>query len=163
MKKILEKKHLINGDIRVYDCELIYNNQSFGILKYVLEKQYNVSGLILPQSSIAYAFYWINRPYTLYRWYHDGKNIGNYFNIADQIVLNDSEFEWRDLAVDILYLTDNLPKVLDEDELPSETPDHLLEYIYSAKSQIIEKYQNIITETDQLLKQYSNFLVPDKN
>ncbi|MBU0713464.1 DUF402 domain-containing protein [bacterium] len=157
MKKILEKKYLLNGDIRVYNCELIYNNQSFGILKYILEKQYNVSGLILPQSSITFAFYWIYRPYTLYRWYHNKKNIGNYFNIADQIVLNDSEFEWRDIVVDVLYRSDDLPIILDEDELPTDMPDHLLEYIHSAKRQIIENYQDIITETDQFLKQYCNF------
>ena len=157
MKKILEKKHLLNGDTRVYDCELIYKNHKLGILKYVLEKQYDVSGLILPIASVTYAFYWIDRPYTLYRWYYRGKNIGNYFNIADQIVLNDSEFEWRDLTVDILYLPDNLPKVLDEDELPSEISSHLLEYINTAKKDVIEKFQGIMAETDQLLRQYGNF------
>jgi len=163
MKKVLEKKHLLNGNIRVFECELIHNNQSVGILKYILEKQYNVSGLILPQSSITYAFYWIDRPYTLYRWYHDSKNIGNYFNIADQIVLNDSEFEWRDIVVDVLYRSDDLPIILDEDELPKDIPTDLLEYIHSAKCHIFENYQDIITETDQLLKLYSNFLVPEKN
>jgi len=157
MKKILEKKYLLNGDIRVYDCELIYKNHKLGILKYVLEKQYNVAGLILPGASVTYAFYWIDRPYTLYRWYYKEKNIGNYFNIADQIVLNDSEFEWRDLTVDILYLPDNLPKVLDEDELPSDIPNHLLEYIDLAKKHVIENYQGIIAETDQLLRLYINF------
>lgn len=163
MKRALEKIHLLNGNIRVYRCELIYNNQSLGILKYNLEKQYEVAGLILPKLSITYAFYWINRPYTLYRWYFKGKNIGNYFNIADQVVLSDSEFEWRDIVIDILYRQDGLPNILDEDELPTDLPDYLLEYIGSAKSQIIENYQDILAETEQLLKQYGNFPILDKN
>jgi len=151
MNKCLEIKNLLAGGKRIFECELVYTDYQFGILKYVLDKSYTVSNLKLPKGAITYAFYWVDRPYTLYKWYNGRKNLANYFNIADRITLSDNKFEWRDLTVDILISPKGIVEVLDEDEISDDTDLEIKEYIYQNKEYILRKYSQIILETDKIL------------
>jgi len=151
MNKCLEIKNILAGGKRIFECELIYTDYQFGILKYVLEKSYTVSNLLLPKGAITYAFYWIDRPYTLYKWYDGRKNLANYFNIADRITLSDNKFEWRDLTVDILISPKGIVEVLDEEEIPEGTDLEIKKYIYQNKEYILREYPKIIFETDKIL------------
>ncbi|MCK4716639.1 MAG: DUF402 domain-containing protein [Candidatus Marinimicrobia bacterium] len=151
MNKCLEIKHILAGEKRIFECELIYTDYKFGILKYVLEKSYTVSNLLLPKGTITYAFYWVDRPYTLYKWYDGRKNLANYFNIADRITLLVNKFEWRDLIVDILISPKGIVEVLDEDEIPEGIDLEIKKYIYQNKEYILREYPQIILETDQIL------------
>lgn len=151
MNKCLEIKNILAGGKRIFECELIYTDYQFGILKYVLEKSYTVSNLLLPKGAITYAFYWVDRPYTLYKWYIGRKILANYFNIADRINLSDNKFEWRDLTVDILILPKGIVEVLDENEIPEGTDLEIKKYIYQNKEYILREYPQIILETDKIL------------
>ncbi|MBL7066731.1 MAG: DUF402 domain-containing protein [Candidatus Marinimicrobia bacterium] len=151
MNKCLEIKYLLAGGKRIFECELIYTDYQFGILKYVLEKSFTVSNLKLPEGAITYAFYWVDRPYTLYKWYMGRKIYANYFNIADRITLSDNKFEWRDLIVDILISPKGIVEVLDEDEIPEGTDLEIKKYIYRNKEYILREYPQIILETDKIL------------
>ncbi len=151
MNKCLEIKHILAGGKQIFECELIYTDYQFGILKYVLEKSYTVSNLELPEGTITYAFYWVDRPYTLYKWYDGRKNLANYFNIADRITLSDNKFEWRDLIVDVLISPKGIVEVLDEDEIPEDIDLEIKKYIYQNKEYILREYPQIILETDQIL------------
>ena len=155
MNKCLEIKNLLAGGKRIFECELIYTDYQFGILKYVLEKSYTVSNLLLPEGAITYAFYWVDRPYTLYKWYQGRKNLANYFNIADRITLSDNKFEWRDLIVDILISPKGIVEVLDEDELPDTISEKLRTYIFDSVVLIKNNLHGICQETCQLLEQYA--------
>ena len=62
-----EVKHLLSGEVRTFDCELIFLDEDFGILRYILEKPYVVNNQILPKNTQTYAFYWESQPFTLYR------------------------------------------------------------------------------------------------
>lgn len=154
MNKCLEIKYLLAGGKRIFECELIYTDYQFGILKYVLDKSFTVSNLLLPKGAITYAFYWVDRPYTLYKWYKGRKNLANYFNIADRITLSDNKFEWRDLTVDILVSSNNILEVLDEDELPQTISEKLRTYIFDSVALIKNNLHGICQETYQLLEQY---------
>jgi len=152
MTRFREKKKLLNGNEVIYECELLTASEKFGILKYILEKKYKVNSLILPKGSTTYAFYWVERPYTLYKWYDiNGKILGNYFNIADLIKLTENEFEWRDLVVDVLVSPEGALEVLDEDELPDDIDKKLMRYIENSKNLILQEYKFIIKETDELI------------
>lgn len=157
MPVVIEKKKLLNGITRQYECERILYTRNFGILKYVLEKPYQVARLVLPQNTVTMAFYWCDRPYTLYRWYFQQNNIGNYFNIADRIVLQETEFRWRDLVVDILIYQNRELEILDWEELPAEIPVDLYSYILSATEQVKSNYLSTIKETDEILKALPRF------
>lgn len=152
MIRCLEKKILLSGDVHTYSCELLRLDTGFGILKYVIDREYRVGTIRLKPGDITYAFYWKARPYTLYTWHlRESGRVLYYFNIADRISLSPNEFTWRDLVVDILVDDRNRIYVLDEDELPGTISPHLLKYIHEAATLIKNTFPVIIRETEILL------------
>lgn len=154
MKHCTEIKNLLAGGRVTFNCKLVALNKESGVLKYILENEYKVGSLILPKGSITYAFYWIDRPYTLYKWFDkNGKILSNYFNVADSISLTENEFKWRDLIVDILVSPKGVLEVLDENEVPYDLDRKLMNYIKNSKTLILQEYKFIIEETDELISQ----------
>lgn len=167
-----EKKTLLSGEIKRFSCELVHLNeeQSFGILRYVIDQSYDISGVKLRPGDITLALYWTDRPYTLYIWYiNKGQDKAYYFNIADQISLQPQEFAWRDLVVDILIHPrpclhpcqggiergldmDSVVYVLDEDELPADLSAELASYIQSTKNLILREYHAMLKDADALVE-----------
>jgi len=154
-KSCIEKKILLTGAIQRYICELLYLNNKFGILRYVVDKEYTIAEMQLIPGDVTTALYWTDRPYTLYIWQKSAsaKDVAYYFNIADSISLLPDEFSWRDLIVDIFIDANDMVHVLDENELPSNLPASLQCYILAAKSQILRGYREIIVEANFLIKE----------
>ncbi len=153
----IEKKLTLSGEVRTFSCELIHLDNGFGILKYVIDREYGVKGVRLLPGDMTCALYWEDRPYTLYVWHlkRDGST-SHYFNIADSISLRPHEFIWRDLAVDVLVDGQGKAHVLDEDELPADLSAGLAEYIQKAKDHILAYFRDIIKEADQLIQTKTN-------
>lgn len=167
-----EKKNLLSGEVKRFSCELVHLNeeQNFGILRYVIDQSYDISGVKLRPGDITLALYWADRPYTLYIWYlNKGAEVAYYFNIADQISLQPTEFAWRDLVLDILIHPrpclppcqggtergldmDSVVHVLDEHELPLDLSPEVASYIQSTKELILRDYNRIIQEADATLR-----------
>ena len=155
-QKCIETKTLLSGAVHQYACELLYLENAFGILQYVIDREYYIGGMRLMPGDVTFALYWTERPYTLYIWNVNRrkKEVAYYFNIADNISLLPNEFRWRDLAIDILVDTTGSVHVLDEDELPADIPVELHSYILAAKSHVLTCYRDIILESNSLLKKY---------
>ena len=148
-----EKKILFSGEVLTFPCELVHLDNGMGVLKYVIDRSYDISGIKLLPGDITIALYWIDRPYTLYIWrLNQGKDTAYYFNIADRISLQPQEFIWRDLVVDVLVDTQKKVHVLDENELPVNLIPELAHYIQSAKSLILREHHEIIREADAAIK-----------
>jgi len=155
-KGCTETKILLTGSIQRYKCELLYLKNTFGILRYIVDKEYTIADMQLIPGDVTTALYWTDRPYTLYIWQKSAstKDVAYYFNIADSISLLPDEFSWRDLIVDIFIDTDGMVHVLDENELPPNLPPTLQCYILAAKSHILRGYREIIAEANFLIKKY---------
>ncbi len=152
----IEKKILLSGAVHEYPCHLIHLSDGFGILRYVLDREYFVADIPLRVGDITYALYWANRPYTLYTWrsnHSDGALY--YFNIADSISLTRHEFVWRDLAIDILVDARMAVRILDEHELPPDLSPELRQYIAGVQSAVLGHYLEIIREADSLLQRFT--------
>jgi hypothetical protein len=150
-----ETKILLTGAVHEYACELLHLDDNFGILRYVIDKEYDVDGIRLSPNDITYALYWTDRPYTLYVWHLSGSaDIVYYFNIADRVSLQPREFTWRDLAVDIVIDSAGTPRVLDEDELPGDLPPELHRYIQAATAHLLVYFPDVIGEAGARLKKY---------
>jgi hypothetical protein len=152
---IPEKKILLTGEVLTFPCELLYLDDRMGVLRYVIDRPYDISGIKLFPGDITIALYWIDRPYTLYIWIwrlNQGKDTVYYFNIADRISLQPKEFIWRDLVVDVLVDAQKNVHVLDENELPHNLDVDLSHYIQSAKTLILREYHEIIREADAAIK-----------
>jgi predicted RNA-binding protein associated with RNAse of E/G family len=147
MKRCLEKKRYLSGAEVTFACNLVALEKGFGILKHVIDRQWQVSSLTLRPGSVTYAFYWTDRPYNLYWWLDEGgETLGHYFNLADSVSLSPHEFVWRDLVVDILLLPSGQVQVIDEDELPGDLNEGLKVFIASAKQQVLQNHSTIIED-----------------
>jgi hypothetical protein len=105
MSLCIETKRTLSGETKTYRCELLHFGSGFGVLRYVIDREYDVYGVELAPGDKTIALYWEDRPYTLYIWRRrTAKTPVYYFNIADRISLTPQEFIWRDLVVDILIL-----------------------------------------------------------
>lgn len=139
----------------VYTCELLHYEAGFGVLQYIIDRDYDISGVKLAPGDETIALYWEERPYTLYLWRRrTAAEPVYYFNVADRISLSPREFAWRDLAVDIL-VDDRGAQVLDEHELPAGLDPRLLHSILSAKTHLLDNHQAIIAEVDALVRQFA--------
>jgi hypothetical protein len=151
MAACIEKKLTLSGKTDLYQCELMQLIPGRGVLRYVLEREYSVSGILLFPGDITYALYWPDRPYTLYIWQTRDRGTVYYFNIADSISLTPEMFIWRDLVIDILVADRSHPQVLDEEELPKDLSSGLGAYIRSATSLVLSSYQSVIQESQSVM------------
>jgi protein associated with RNAse G/E len=150
----LEKKRTLSGETQTYSCELLHFEKGFGVLRYVIDREYDIAGLKLVPGDVTIALYWEDRPYTLYLWLRKTGGAAYYFNIADQIFLSRQEFRWRDLAVDILVDPQGMVHVLDEHELPPDLEASLARSIQAAKDHVLDSLDTIIQEADRAVRQY---------
>ncbi len=153
MQQCQEIKKTLIGDSHSYSCELLLYKPGFGVLRYVIDREYDISGQKLLPGDVTYGLYWEDRPYTLYVWNLNRiKSRLYYFNIADSISLRPEEFVWRDLAIDVLIGGDYAARILDEHELPPDLPQELRLYIRTAADLVIERHDNIIREAEEHIK-----------
>ena len=151
MPLCIETKLTLSGETKTYRCELLHFGSGFGVLRYVIDREYDVHGVVLAPGDETIALYWEDRPYTLYVWRRQAaQDTVFYFNIADQISLTPQEFIWRDLAVDILVDSRGV-HVLDEHELPADLDADLGRYINEAQAHILVHYEDIIQKVHLLL------------
>jgi len=147
MPPCLEKKTTLSGDTKSYPCERLHYEPGFGVLRYVIDREYDISGVKLAPGDETIALYWEDRPYNLYVWRRSASPAPvYYFNVADRISLLPHEFVWRDLAVDIL-VDSRGALVLDKHELPADLDADLRRYIRRATTLILSTHDDIIRET----------------
>jgi predicted RNA-binding protein associated with RNAse of E/G family len=151
----LEKKLTLAGRTQTYSCELRHYEAGFGILRYVIDREYDIAGLLLAPGDETIALYWEDRPYTLYIWRRKSSpQPVYYFNIADQISLSRREFVWRDLVVDILVDERGI-HVLDEHELPADIEPELAHSIQAAKTLVMCNHRAIIEEVNDAVRKHT--------
>jgi len=149
-----ETKITLSGETKTYPCELISLDNGAGILRYVIDREYDVHGVKLSPGDETIALYWEDRPYTLYIWRRPAQDAAYYFNIADRISLTPQEFIWRDLVVDILVDHAGV-HVLDEDELPPSLDTGLLSSIREAQAHVLAHHPRIIKEAVMKLHHFA--------
>ncbi len=156
MAVCIERKRYLSGAEVTFGCELVALEGRFGILKHVIDRQWQVQNVTLGPGTVTYAFYWAQRPYNLYWWVDEnGETVGYYFNLADSVSLSAQEFVWRDLVVDILILPTGQVQVIDEHEVPDALDSELRRFIEAGKRQVLRDYQAIVEEASALLNRYA--------
>ena len=148
-----EIKETLTGTTKNYLCELVSLQKHYGILKYNIDKAWKVGGHLIPENSKTLAFYWPDRNYNLY-WFMGANNetLFYYFNVGDNFELSPTEFKWRDLTIDLVVSNKGSFQVLDEEELPDDISEELLNKIQITIKYLFEDYQSIIEEAKELLE-----------
>lgn len=144
---IKEIKVTLTGERQEFICQLLDRSDAHAVLLYSLRQARHVADLALPRGTVTYAYYWTDRPYNVYHWVApDGRTLGYYINLSDQIIIRRGEVKWRDLAVDLLCSADgSRVQLLDEREL-DRLPSELRAQIDSARSHVLRHRDEILTE-----------------
>ncbi len=151
MSICLEKKFTLSGAVQTYACDLVSLADGVGVLRYVIDREYDIKGVKLLPGDVTCALYWTDRPYTVYIWdLKREKSIVHYFNIADSVSLQPGEFIWRDLVIDIMIDGRGAAHVLDEHEIPADLSADLRHYIDETRTHILGNYPAIIREAAAL-------------
>jgi hypothetical protein len=154
MPSCLETKLTLSGETKTYPCELLHYETGFGVLRYIIDREYDIAGLKLAPGDETIALYWEDRPYTVYIWRRKAGERAYYFNIADKVSLSPRSFVWRDLAVDVL-VDDRGLHILDEHELPADIDPGLARSIRSATALVMSNHRAIIEEADAAVQRYA--------
>jgi hypothetical protein len=155
MTPCLETKLTLSGETKTYHCELLHYESGFGMLRYIIDREYDVYGVKLAPGDETVALYWENRPYTLYIWRRQpAQYTVYYFNIADRISLTPQEFIWRDLVVDVLVDYAGV-HVLDEHELPADLDARLGLSIQKTRELLVKGHRSIISEANACILRYA--------
>lgn len=175
--KCIERKIRLSGEEVSYECELLALEEGYGVVRYVIERDRSVDGLLLPAGTVTLGLYFADRPYNLYYWIAPreaasaggaeapagaadrggaaddpwARDIAYYFNIAEPLDLTRETIAYRDLVVDVLVLPDGTARVLDEEELPGNLDQELRGRIAAARDRILANRVRIIAEAREHL------------
>ena len=150
MRKITEVKRTLSGKEARFQCEVFAHTEDELIALFRLPEPRDVHGVWLPAGTITVGYFWRKRPYNLYHWLDKrGRTLAYYFNIGDVRSWASTEFEWDDLAVDVLASPSGRTQVLDEDELPVDMPDERRSYILAARDEVLRDLETLIETAER--------------
>jgi hypothetical protein len=150
MKQITEVKVTLSGQTERFVCDLAERTPDRIVVLYRIPRGRELHGLWLPRGGLTVGYFWRARPYNLYHWLTpDGRTIAYYFNVGHVVRWEADEFEWRDLAVDILATPAGRVDVLDEDELPPDLPPQQRREIDVARDEILRTLPALIQEAER--------------
>src|SRR5437762_1532561 len=150
MPQITEIKTTLTGRVDRFACDVVERTGDRLVVLYHMPAARDLHGVWLPKGGLTAGYFWRERPYNLYHWLHpDGRTIAYYFNIGDVVRLEAHEFEWHDLAVDVLATPEGRVTVLDEDELPPDLDEATRRYVEAARDEVLRDLDRLITEAER--------------
>jgi len=113
-----ETKRTLDGREKRFACHVLEASPGRRVVLFVAPAAMHVHGVDLPAGTVTFGHFWEARPYNVYHWLdRDGQTLGYYFNLCDEVVMEEGALSWRDLVVDILVRPGKEPEILDEHEL----------------------------------------------
>jgi hypothetical protein len=147
MRRITEVKRTLSGGEARFACEVYSQTDDELVVLFRLPEPRDVHGIWLPGGTVTVGYFWRSRPYNLYHWLDKRRRtLAYYFNIGDVRSWASTEFEWDDLAVDVLASPSGRTQVLDEEELPEDLPAERRAYILAARDEVLRD-MTVLIET----------------
>lgn len=144
---IKEVKVTATGERQEFPCRLIDRSATHAVVLHKITDARQVGSLRLPKGALTYGYFWQGRPYNVYHWVRaDGRNLGYYINLADDVRIRQATIEWKDLAIDLLFSPDGRHvEILDEEEL-ALLPDGQQAQATAAKTHVLTHRDEILAE-----------------
>ncbi len=144
---ITEVKVTATGDRQEFVCRLVDRSAAHVVVLYKTREATRVGDLRLPKGTITYGYFWLGRPYTVYHWVRgNGRTLGFYVNLADEVRIHPGAVEWRDLALDLLFSPDGARvQILDEDQAGS-LPAGLRARADTARAHVLTHRDELLAE-----------------
>jgi hypothetical protein len=138
LERITEIKETLGGARKTFNCKVLARRAGELVVLFVSTRVYSIVGLTLPVGTVTFGHFWTGRSYNVYHWMEPaGRTIAYYVNLAADTRFEGNELHWRDLVVDILALPGAAPRVLDEEELPSELDPALRTRISGVRDEVL--------------------------
>lgn len=144
---IREVKITLAGERQEFPCRLLDRSETHAVVFYPIRARRRVGTLVLPKGTESYGYFWRDRPYNVYHWVTpNGRTLGFYVNLSDEVVLRRGEVRWRDLALDLLFSPDgSRVQILDEEEV-SGLPAPLRMRIAAARAHVLTHRDELLAE-----------------
>jgi len=146
-----EHKLKADGILKSYQCNLVYQHNTLRVLSFVMPtgSASFKTPVTIPEGTISYGYFWLQRPYNIYRMKHNDKVIAHRFDAISGLYYTNDSVWYRDLILD-WWLT---PKgeLIEEDreELQNMLETKHITFEDAAKAErtgkIIEKNKQRIT------------------
>lgn len=140
-------KITLAGERQEFPCLLLDRSESHAVVFYPIGTRRRVGTLVLPKGTESYGYFWRDRPYNVYHWVApNGRTLGFYVNLSDEVVLRRAEVRWRDLALDLLFSPDgSRVQILDEEEVAG-LPAPLRMRIDAARAHVLTHRDELLAE-----------------
>lgn len=154
--RVTERKVRLDGSVEEFSCEaLALEAGRHAVLRYVLDRDWHVAGTILiPKGAITVSHYWIDRPYNVYHWLHDGQTLALYVNIADSTQIAPTLISYRDLVVDVLMRPSGAIEILDEEDLPTDLEPAARKSVADAVEVVVTGARGLMLEIERESARY---------
>ncbi len=149
-RPVIERKTRFDGSVQEFACQaLLMEPARRAVIRYDLDRDWHVGGMVFPKGGYTAGHFWIDRPYNVYHWLHAGKTLGYYFNVGLIDEITETTVAWRDLIIDVLVKPDGAIDILDEDEVPADLPAEHRRTIAQALEQIVTNPKRLVKEIER--------------
>jgi hypothetical protein len=115
-KPVAERKWKPDGTCREYACTLRHSDGSLVVIEFAMPQGGNVFGapITIPPGSVSHGYFWLRRPYNLYRMRGpDGQVIAHRFDAVADVTFDGEHVNYRDLILDWWVTSDD--ELIEED------------------------------------------------
>ena len=148
-------KRRLDGTEARFDCDpLVVDTGRRAVIGYVLERAWEVPGVMLRPGMVTYGHFWTDRDYNAYHWLDGGRTVGVYFNIGPCETITAERVVWTDYVVDVLATPDGRLRVLDEDELDDATPADVRRVVERTRALILADSVRLCDEVESETRRF---------
>ena len=148
-RPVIERKTVFDGSVQEFACRaLLIEPGKRAVIRYELDRDWHVGGMIFPKGGYTAGHFWTDRPYNVYHWLESGRTLAYYFNVGLVDEISEDRVAWRDLIIDVLVKPDGAIDILDEDEVPADRPVEHRGTIARALEQIVTNPKRLVAEVE---------------
>jgi len=155
----VETKRHLNKPTQTYTCDLVQRGEDWVVLKYVSDRAWQISDVVLPSGTCTLAYYKVGADCLVWKMNDpDGQLLGHLFHICKDVVIEDHRLEYLDLLLDVWVDSKGIPTLLDVDDLDEclrlgIVSDKDAEAIRSIASKVLDGWQGWVLAFEKCLNQ----------
>ena len=163
----LERKHKPGGDVREYPCRLLLRRQGIVVVRFVMDEPgaFNTP-IVIPRGAISDGYFWVSRPFNLYRIYTaDSAIVAHRFDAVTGVEIGEHEVSYRDLALDWWVHPDGSLHEEDRAEFDALRASGALSTRDAARADeaaryVFSHYRHVIDEAERIERTFARTRTP---
>jgi hypothetical protein len=153
-RPVIERKWKPDGTCREYPCTLLHADGTVVVIEFLMPQGGNVFGapITIPPGSVSHGYFWLRRPYNLYRMRGpDGQLIAHRFDAVADVKFDGQHVDYRDLILDWWVTADDTLIEEDREEFEAaiaagDMAERDTAEARAAEKAIYSRYRHIIDE-----------------